>query len=404
MNAKNHYSVFPSILCCIICIFCTLTSKADNSDASSGLSVFYPRMAYTGQEVIFSFTTKKDIRRIQVFVNGSRLGSVNVENQKAMFRFKFAYASIKKLTFVGVNAQKESFGLSGEITINNKNFVNLVHNNKIPTELLELVNNKDDKPKDEKEKSKEEPEPAKEENNDKSAFVSDANTPVGNKNASKYYFPPTPDEDPVNGLNQNVYATAVGHPSNSEINTFMKEIEPTVLKFARKYNLPASVIMAMAILESGYGYSRTAIFANNFFGIKQWKKGSDAYQLKGQPNEDKGYLKITKKTTTGQFIYEENTRKDNWYKKFSSKDECIKFLVEEVFLHKTGQWKRDYSNVVRNYQRQIQSGVSKSNAAYDFAFMLGERGYNHLGGKYYATKTMKIIEKYNLLQLDQGRL
>ena len=80
--------------------------------------------------------------------------------------------------------------------------------------------------------------------------------------------------------------------------------------------------MAMAATESGYGYSRNAVFANNFFGIKQWwGNESNAYQLKGQPDEYEGKVAILKKSDDGQIIYDENRRPDNWYRRFNSRRE-----------------------------------------------------------------------------------
>ena len=214
-------------------------------------------------------------------------------------------------------------------------------------------------------------------------------------------FNPTPYEDPFNGKNQNVYGTAIGHPTQDEAKAFLEDIKPIAVELGQKYKIPASVVMAMAAMESGYGYSRNAVFANNFFGIKQWWGNEiNAFQLKGQPDEHEGKVAILKRSADGQIIFDENRRPDNWYRRFGSRRECIEFLVEEVFLHKTGAWKRDYSDIARYYRGQITAGVSKYSAAYTFIYSIGERGYTHKGGKFYADRVMKVVDRYALIDAD----
>jgi uncharacterized FlgJ-related protein len=212
-------------------------------------------------------------------------------------------------------------------------------------------------------------------------------------------FNPTPFEDPFNGKNQNVYGTAIGHPTQDEARAFLEDIKPVAIELGQKYQIPASVVMAMTAMESGY--SRNAIFANNFFGIKQWwGNENNAFQLKGQPDEYEGKVAILKRSDDGQIIYDENRRPDNWYKRFSSRRECIEFLVEEVFLHKTEAWKRDYSDIAKFYRGQLAAGVEKYSAAYTFIYSVGERGYTHKGGKFYADRVMKVVDRYGLIEND----
>jgi flagellum-specific peptidoglycan hydrolase FlgJ len=51
-----------------------------------------------------------------------------------------------------------------------------------------------------------------------------------------------------------------------ERQAFIDEISKNAKDLAIKFNVPASIIAAQAILESGYGTSRLAIVANNLFG------------------------------------------------------------------------------------------------------------------------------------------
>lgn len=361
-------------------IFTLLSISAKSTDTSMGLVVNYPKYAKTGQEVSFNFATRLNIHRIRVFVNGSSLGSTYVSNNHAEFKFKFVYASIKKLRFVGFSPENNSLSeVQGEITIAGKNpFSQAI---KYEYTNASLPPNTSDKIYS---------------SNSGSVTTALSGASVVYPNPNMPSFSETFDEN--NKVATNVYPYE--QPTNEVAWMFFSSIQNEVIPIAQKYRVPASVIMAMAALESGYGYSTLSVAANNYFGIKQWKASADGYQLKGQADEHNGRVRVLKNVGQGQYVYDESRRKDNWYRSFKSRSECIKFLVEEVFLHKTGKWKRDYSGTVREYHSLLDRGFSKYDAAYRFAFQLGSKGYTHLGGRYYADRTMKIIEKYNLLSFD----
>ncbi|MDI9863548.1 glucosaminidase domain-containing protein [Flectobacillus sp. DC10W] len=361
-------------------IFHLLSISAKSNDTSMGFSVYYPRYAKTGQEVSFSFATRLNIHRIRVFVNGSSLGSTYVSNNHAEFRFKFVYASIKKLKFVGFSPDNNTLSeIQGEITIGGKNQF---------SQAIKYEYTNAGLPPSTTDKS------YSSNSGSVTTALSGANVVYPNPNTPSFSEP----FDENNKALANVYPYE--QPTNEVAWTFFSSIQNEVIPLAHKYRVPASVIMAMAALESGYGYSKTATIANNYFGIKQWKPSADGFQLKGQADEHNGKVRVLGQAGQGQYIYDEARRKDNWYRSFKSRSECIRFLIEEVFLHKTGLWKRDYSGAVRDYHSRLDRGFSKYDAAYQFAFQLGAKGYNHLGGRYYADRTIKIIEKYNLLSFD----
>ncbi|MGX7688214.1 glucosaminidase domain-containing protein [Flectobacillus roseus] len=361
-------------------MFNLFSISAKSKDTSMELKVYYPKYAQTGQEVFFNFVTRLNIHRIRVFVNGSSLGSTYVSNNHAEFKFRFVYASTKKLKFVGISPENNTLSeVQGEITIAGKNQIS--KETKYEYTNASLPPNTSDKS-------------ASYNGGSITSALSGASVVYPNPNVPT--FSDTFDESSKGGSNAN----PVYQPSNEVAWTFFSSIQNEVLPLAQKYRVPASVIMAMAALESGYGYSTLSIAANNYFGIKQWKASADGYQLIGQADEHNGRVRILKHAGQGQYVYDESRRKDNWYRSFKSRSECIKFLVEEVFLHKTGKWKRDYSGTVREYHSLLDRGYSKYDAAYRFAFQLGSKGYTHLGGRYYADRTMKIIEKYNLLSFD----
>lgn len=338
-----------------------------------GLSVEYVPTATVGEEVRFLFNAGDNIQRIKIFSDKGSLGTIKTSQNKAELSFAFGFPSVKKLRFVGISSTNDTVSVAyGEIAITGKSLGNVVVIQNPPSNPSASTTGEPD--------------------------ISKTSYPLPTTNLR---FNPTPAEDPFLGRNQNVYGTAIGHPTQDEARAFLSDIKPIAIELGQKYQVPASVIMAMAAMESGYGFSRNAVFANNFFGIKQWwGNESNAYQLKGQPDEYEGKVPILKKSDDGQIIYDESRRPDNWYRRFGSRRECIEFLVEEVFMHKTGAWKRDYSDIAKYYRGQIASGVEKYSAAYTFIYSVGERGYTHKGGKFYADRIMKVVDRYGLIEND----
>jgi len=55
--------------------------------------------------------------------------------------------------------------------------------------------------------------------------------------------------------------------------SFVQRFYKTASLEERKFNIPASVILAQGILESGAGLSDLAVKANNYFAVKCYKKG-----------------------------------------------------------------------------------------------------------------------------------
>lgn len=55
---------------------------------------------------------------------------------------------------------------------------------------------------------------------------------------------------------------------NASENAFLRTVVPAAQSAARKWNVPASISIAQAILESGWGSSALSRKANNYFGIK----------------------------------------------------------------------------------------------------------------------------------------
>lgn len=69
------------------------------------------------------------------------------------------------------------------------------------------------------------------------------------------------------------YGTKPGHPTADEKAAFIREVSELAIKAEKTHGVPASALAALAIAESGYGWTRLALEANNLFA---WKFGSTA--------------------------------------------------------------------------------------------------------------------------------
>ncbi|MEA5427535.1 glucosaminidase domain-containing protein [Arcicella lustrica] len=169
-------------------------------------------------------------------------------------------------------------------------------------------------------------------------------------------------------------------PVISDAQIFINEISLYLVERCKKNNLPTSVVIAMAALESGYGKSELAMNANNFFGLKDWTKDrTQAYQY-------------TRQAYAGEI--------GNWYKKFNSREECFDFFMEELLMHKTGKWRNDYSPSVRTYQENMKKGMEEAEAVEKFMGHLVDLGYTTLPKSQYISRLKKIISTYHIDDLD----
>ena len=70
---------------------------------------------------------------------------------------------------------------------------------------------------------------------------------------------------------------------SKERQKFIDEVSKNSIDLGKKFDIPASIIAAQAILESGYGTSRLANVANNLFGHMRDKSldyMADHYELR----------------------------------------------------------------------------------------------------------------------------
>ena len=209
---------------------------------------------------------------------------------------------------------------------------------------------------------------------------------------------PLPFEDPQLGRNSNAYLSIYPNQSFQMKENFVKKISIHAMEANEKWGIPASAIIGMAILESGYGTTRIAVHANNFFGIKVWGYNpKNAWQLKGQPDEDYEPVPVLTDYGTDRKIFDETKRRDNWYRAFSSYKEAVDYLAGNLLLNQR------YGFAKTNYEQRIKAGWSFEKAAKEYLYDIAEAGYNHLGGDYYRNKVGKVIDEWNLTQYDNKK-
>ena len=207
---------------------------------------------------------------------------------------------------------------------------------------------------------------------------------------------PVPQYDRVNGKNSNVYDAAIGHPTLQEKRAFLESLKKIIPPIAAKYQMPASALMAMACVESGYGFTRTALIANNFFGMKSYKTGETKWQLVGQPEEDEGQP-VLEDLGTDRIIFDESRRTDNWYQDFGTIAECFEELISKWFIG--DKYNKGYDKVCKKYQENRKT-MPKWDASFQFIKDIANNGYCHLGGDIYLSKLRPVIDAEKLYLLD----
>lgn len=206
-------------------------------------------------------------------------------------------------------------------------------------------------------------------------------------------FFPTPYENTDEGRNTNVYLPLVEGPTENDQRSFIDEVTIHALTAQGKWGIPAAAIIGMAALESGYGTTRIAFYANNLFGIKVWGGDSTtAWQLKGQPDEDFDQaIPVLADFGEDRIVFDESARRDNWYRKFDSYGHSVEYLAGTLLVNDRYVFARE------SFQQRLEEGWSEKEATKHYLYDIADAGYNHHGGSYYREAVGRLIDQWDLL-------
>lgn len=148
---------------------------------------------------------------------------------------------------------------------------------------------------------------------------------------------------------------------------FIEQLAPTATQLDHEYNVPASISLAQAILESNWGTSQLSSKYNNLFGVK-----ADFWQPRVKL-ETKEYENGNWVTVSAYFRV---------YRSWKAS------LVDHAKLMVRGT---SWNN--QQYEKVVQAGNYR-----EAAYALQEAGY--ATDPSYAEKLIEIIETYHLNQYD----
>lgn len=303
------------------------------------LRVSHNPIVHVNSPVAFMIESPQPISKLILYVDDVYAGGVNVNGSDTKMEMLFTAPGVKELKFIGIREE-------GGTVFSHTESIRVVSIESSRQESSSYDPAIVYKPLSERRKTREE-------------SVTNYNGTSGNNTSNTY----------KNG----------GFSTN---NSFLNEIIQNVQEHVQQNGIliPAHIIVAMAALESGYGKSPLARNANNLFGLKA---------CNANPNSPDIY------------VYVKYPAEDcNLYRKFDGTASCVNFFINELLLHKTGKWQRDYSPIVRRYQDEINQGFDKVTATEHFIEGLVQKGYTTAPLEEYKYKLMNLINTYQLLKME----
>lgn len=196
-------------------------------------------------------------------------------------------------------------------------------------------------------------------------------------------------ESGVEGLDADqCYAPAPGHPTTSERSAWIAASIPYAQAVEQTYGVPAGAILAMSAVESGYGWTKTALSANNPFGFKYTSAaaagGRGYYTLACQPAADP----------------------NNKYIAFASMRDAFLFVAERLAVGAR------YKSVTDAYK--TRGALDVVEATNQWIDGIADAGYNYDPSSYkvklrkvannYQTPSLEFSSTYNTYQYSEQRL
>lgn len=165
-----------------------------------------------------------------------------------------------------------------------------------------------------------------------------------------------------------VYDPQPGHPTLVERDRFVAEVSGHAREAEVRYGVPAAAITAMACNESGFGWTRIALYANNLFGWKWYSAesagGRPGWELVGQPESDPG----------------------NLYVDFADRRDAVLFVASKLAANAR------YKPHTDRYRADIANGVDVVTAANRWIYGIAYAGYNPY--EHYPTTTINFMNNY----------
>ncbi|MDH6355792.1 LysM repeat protein [Dysgonomonas sp. PH5-45] len=143
---------------------------------------------------------------------------------------------------------------------------------------------------------------------------------------------------------------------------YIKQYKPVAVDHMRRYKIPASITMAQGLLESGAGKGGLTLKSNNHFGIKchnDW---------------------------TGEKVYAKDDGPNDCFRKYKKAEDS--YHDHSRFLSEKPRYRFLFSLDITDYKGWAR-GLQKAGYATD---------------KAYANKLIKLIEDYELYELDREGL
>lgn len=173
------------------------------------------------------------------------------------------------------------------------------------------------------------------------------------------------------------YDPQPGHPTASEQQSFLGAAAPAAQRAEAQFGVPAAAIAAMSAVESGFGFTRTALYARNYFGFKMPSSGAGgrgAYTLECQPADDVG----------------------NVYIVFASLDDSLGYVANRLATLSR------YAPATQRYQADRAAGVDVVTAVNRWVEGITYAGYNPNHQAYISAIT-GAIARFQLYSLSASR-
>ncbi len=156
-----------------------------------------------------------------------------------------------------------------------------------------------------------------------------------------------------------LFAPAIEYSTNTEfVLAVGKCIGYHNLMLSHEKRIPRDIIVAMAVLETGYGKSRFAKEANNLFGIRTWNKNTPQLKAKENPNTSWGVKKYKTKCDSVKDMIDIINR-ISAYKDFRTlRKEQLKTgkLEVNLLIDQLHKWSTnpEYTQLVKNKSKDVE--------------------------------------------------